>query len=99
MAQNKTVKEILEYLPGAKCECFAHSENECGCDTDWTSKEIYELRWKLNKAIEYLELVPVSSRPYTYVNNDFKQLAETSFTVYNIKNSEVEVNPLLKPYL
>ena len=24
--------------------CHAHSEAECGCDVDWTPREVYELR-------------------------------------------------------
>jgi len=24
--------------------CHAHSESECGCDVDWTPREVYELR-------------------------------------------------------
>lgn len=32
------------YTPGQGCQCHAHSEEECGCDADWTPKEVYELR-------------------------------------------------------
>jgi hypothetical protein len=32
------------YTPGQDCQCHAHSEAECGCDVDWTPREIYELR-------------------------------------------------------
>ena len=30
--------------PGKGCMCHAHSESECGCDVDWTPKEVYELK-------------------------------------------------------
>jgi hypothetical protein len=33
-----------KYIPGEGCECLAHSEAECGCDVDWTPREVYELR-------------------------------------------------------
>jgi hypothetical protein len=32
------------YTPGKGCMCHAHSESECGCDVDWTPREVYELR-------------------------------------------------------
>lgn len=32
------------YIPGQGCKCHAHSEAECGCDVDWTPREVYELR-------------------------------------------------------
>lgn len=33
-----------KYTPGEGCVCHAHSEAECGCDVDWTPREVYELR-------------------------------------------------------
>jgi len=33
-----------KYTPGEGCLCHAHSEAECGCDVDWTPREVYELR-------------------------------------------------------
>ena len=33
-----------KYIPGEGCQCHAHSEAECGCDVDWTPREVYELR-------------------------------------------------------
>jgi len=36
------------YTPGQGCLCHAHSEAECGCDVDWTPREVYELREKLS---------------------------------------------------
>lgn len=35
---------INNYTPGQGCKCHAHSEAECGCDVDWTPREVYELR-------------------------------------------------------
>jgi hypothetical protein len=33
-----------KYIPGEGCLYHAHSEEECGCDVDWTPREVYELR-------------------------------------------------------
>jgi hypothetical protein len=33
-----------DYTPGEGCECSAYNESECGCDVDWTPREVYELR-------------------------------------------------------
>lgn len=33
-----------DYYPGKGCNCAAWNEGECGCNADWTPKEIYELR-------------------------------------------------------
>ena len=38
-----------KYTPGQDCGCYAYSESECGCGADWTSSEVYELRWKLER--------------------------------------------------
>lgn len=29
---------------GNGCTCGAYSAGECGCDADWTSQEVYDLR-------------------------------------------------------
>jgi len=33
-----------KYTPGEGCQCSAYNESECGCDVDWTPKEVYELK-------------------------------------------------------
>jgi hypothetical protein len=33
-----------DYTPGQGCQCNAYSESECGCDVDWTPRDVYELR-------------------------------------------------------
>jgi hypothetical protein len=33
-----------DYTPGEGCQCSAYNESECGCDVDWTPKEVYELK-------------------------------------------------------
>jgi hypothetical protein len=38
-----------KYIPGGGCLCHAHSEAECGCDVDWTPREVYELRDKAER--------------------------------------------------
>jgi hypothetical protein len=42
------------YIPGEGCECLAHSEAECGCDADWTPREVYELREQRDRLAEAL---------------------------------------------
>ena len=34
--------------------CHAHSESECGCDVDWTPREVYELREQRDRLAEAL---------------------------------------------
>lgn len=43
-----------EYIPGEGCLCHAHSESECGCDVDWTPREVYELREQRDRLAEAL---------------------------------------------
>jgi len=40
------MNEIItaDYFPGKDCNCEARSSYECGCDADWTPKEVYDLR-------------------------------------------------------
>jgi hypothetical protein len=40
------------YIPGEGCLCHAHSEAECGCDADWTPREVYELREQRDRLAE-----------------------------------------------
>lgn len=44
-----TAKALKTYAPGKDCKCAAWCESECGCDVDWTPKEIYELRLEVKK--------------------------------------------------
>lgn len=46
-----------KYIPGEGCECHAHSEAECGCDVDWTPREVYELREQRDRLVGALELL------------------------------------------
>ncbi len=48
--RNETMKE--KYIPGEGCLCHAHSEAECGCDADWTPREVYELREQRDRLAE-----------------------------------------------
>jgi hypothetical protein len=43
-----------KYTPGQDCQCHAYSESECGCDVDWTSREVYELREQRDRLAEAL---------------------------------------------
>jgi hypothetical protein len=49
------------YIPGQGCECHAHSEAECGCDVDWTPREVYELREQRDRLLEEREQWRMSS--------------------------------------
>ena len=33
---------------GMGCICSAWNRSECGCDVDWTEREVYELREEVN---------------------------------------------------
>ena len=60
------------YYPGKGCQCYAHSENECACNVDWTDPEVYELRDEVKRVEEQrdeairLSLIHISepTRPY-----------------------------------
>jgi uncharacterized coiled-coil DUF342 family protein len=43
-----------KYIPGEGCQCLAHNEYECGCDADWTPREVYELREQRDRLAEEL---------------------------------------------
>ena len=54
-----------EYIPGEDCQCSAYNESECGCDADWTSREVYDLREQRDRLAEALkEIYNVSSFDY-----------------------------------
>lgn len=46
--------ESAPYFPGKDCQCEASSESECGCDADWTPKEVYRLRAENDKLREMI---------------------------------------------
>jgi predicted RNase H-like nuclease (RuvC/YqgF family) len=48
-AEIKKGKKLDEYFPGKGCECYAKGSCECGCNADWTDKEVYVLRNKLDQ--------------------------------------------------
>jgi hypothetical protein len=43
-----------KYTPGKDCQCLARNEYECGCDADWTPREVYELREQRDRLAEAL---------------------------------------------
>jgi hypothetical protein len=49
------------YVPGQGCQCHAHSEAECGCDVDWTPREVYELREQRDRLAEALREIAEGS--------------------------------------
>ena len=42
MSENAKNKLATGDYDGLKCECAAKGSCECGCDADWTPKELYE---------------------------------------------------------
>jgi hypothetical protein len=46
-----------KYTPGKDCQCLAHNEYECGCDADWTPREVYELREQRDRLAEACKLL------------------------------------------
>lgn len=96
-----TLKEILDYAPGMTCKCHAYGEYECGCDADWTSKQVYFLKWKLAKYdslvnewfLEYRE--KSVTKQTTAELNAFKAAIDEPITV----GTSTEINPVFKPWL
>ena len=43
-------KKLKSYFEGKGCKCYAHNASECGCNVDWTPKEVYELRLERDEA-------------------------------------------------
>jgi hypothetical protein len=52
---------IDNYTPGKDCQCLAHNEYECGCDADWTPREVYELREQRDRLLAEREQWRMSS--------------------------------------
>jgi hypothetical protein len=46
-----------KYTPGEGCLYHAHSEEECGCDANWTPREVYELREQRDRLAEACKLL------------------------------------------
>ncbi len=42
---------------GAACCCCAYNQSECGCDADWTPREVYELKLEVNMLRAALERI------------------------------------------
>jgi hypothetical protein len=40
-------KNLKTYFAGKDCKCHAYDAGECGCPSDWTPKETYQLRYEL----------------------------------------------------
>jgi hypothetical protein len=49
-----------KYIPGEGCLYHAHSEEECGCDVDWTPREVYELREQRDRLAEALREIDMA---------------------------------------
>jgi hypothetical protein len=39
-------------IDGMDCTCAARSEDECGCDADWTTQEVADLREEVKQLRE-----------------------------------------------
>ena len=44
-------------MNGVDCVCWAHHENECGCDADWTTSEVRQLENRVAELEAVLGLV------------------------------------------
>jgi len=64
--------DLDNYYPGLGCECFARNEGECGCAADWTPREVYVLR----KKVEQLEIDNKNYRGWSRNPDDIKRIAE-----------------------
>lgn len=61
---------LIEHADGRDCICAAYSSAECGCDADWTPKEVYEkdkriaeLEATVSKYREALEIISSTTYP------------------------------------
>ncbi len=63
-----------DHTPGKGCLCHAHSEAECGCDVDWTPREVYELR---EECMEQARLLGMSSERELKLLAEIKSLEES----------------------
>ena len=41
-------------INGMDCTCAARSEYECGCDADWTTQEVHDLREEVKQLREHI---------------------------------------------
>ena len=74
MPTKMTKEKLKTYFPGKGCQCGAWNGSECGCNADWTPKEIYELkiqvtdlRKALKLCIKSMESCPVDISANTWV--------------------------------
>ena len=59
------IPNLENYVPGHGCQCEAWNESECGCrGVDWTPREVYELRAKLQAAM--FALIRLRDCEYAY---------------------------------
>jgi len=61
-----------DYIPGGGCLCHAHSEAECGCDVDWTPREVYELVEQRDRLAEALKEALLIIPDETWVEDRLK---------------------------
>jgi len=94
-----TLRQVIEYTPGAGCSCHATSEYECACDVDWTSKNEHFLEWKLtmysylirNWFIEYYE--HSVTKETTATLSKFTSILNEPLTI------EAKINPNLEQWI
>jgi hypothetical protein len=43
--------DLDSYREGAGCECCAYYRGECACGADWTPKEVYRLKLRVNELL------------------------------------------------
>ena len=85
----KTIKEIIDYIPGRGCECSAYNSYECGCDVDWTPTLQLELQWKIGFLKNILNL-------NNLLTKEIQEVVDEPFEVYD--NTNYIINPSLEKY-
>lgn len=79
MTRDEYWNKKINKADGRKCVCSAHGQYECGCDADWTQKEVYVLQRDLEKAKEVL----AKWRSKEVVPEMFKELIDETDEVLN----------------
>lgn len=75
------------YIPGKDCQCEARNESECGCDADWTPKEVYRLRAENDK------LQATIAQLQDRLDNELAEWKECADALYSAAEIGLEYGP------
>lgn len=70
--------KLIEHADGRDCKCAAYSYTDCGCDADWTPREVYKLRHR----VEALEAVVEAAREIDKYLGDVDDVTVTHISGY-----------------